>query len=180
MEDNIKVLGEERLDLLIKTLKNATHPIPGRKLGEMVNVSRQIIVGDITLLKAKGEPIISTNRGYLYLAEKKPTRIEKVIACRHTPEQTETELNILVDYGVTVEDVRIEHAVYGDLRASIMVSNRQEVKSFVSNIAQSTDDFLLQLTDCGTHLHLISAPSEENIREAEVALKQAGILVESN
>ena len=41
-------------------IKGASNPIPGRELGELVKVSRQVISGDITLLKAKGEPIIAT------------------------------------------------------------------------------------------------------------------------
>lgn len=179
MEENAKVLGEERHALLIETLKNAKNPIPGRMLGDMMNVSRQVIVGDITLLKAKGEQIIATNRGYIYLPQNESSKITKIIACRHTTEQTEEELNILVDHGVTVEDVHIEHAVYGDLRAAIMVSNRQEVKQFINNIKQSNDEFLLKLTECGMHLHTISASSSEHLQAAENALQDAGFLVES-
>lgn len=179
MSKREKVLGEERLQLLINTLTKANEPIPGRALGDMMNVSRQVIVGDITLLKAKGEPIIATNRGYLYLhPDNDGMKHEKVIVCRHTPEQTEEELNIFVDHGVTVKDVKIEHAVYGNLSATIMVSNRVEVKQFIANIQETNAVFLLKLTDCGIHLHTVSAENMEDIQAAEQALKKAGILVE--
>lgn len=175
---NEKILGAERRHLLINTLKKADAPIPGRDLGEMTNVSRQVIVGDITLLKAKGEPIIATNRGYIYMhPQVDPKQIEKVIVCSHTPDQTEEELTILVDHGVTVKDVKIEHQVYGDLTASVMVSNRNEVKNFIQNIQDTNASLLLELTE-GIHLHTIIANSKEEITNAEQALRNAGILVE--
>lgn len=178
LSTNEKILGAERRHLLINTLKEAHEPIPGRELGEMTNVSRQVIVGDITLLKAKGEPIMATSRGYIYMPPQvEPKQIEKVIVCSHTPEQTAKELNILVDHGVTVKDVKIEHQVYGDLTASVMVSNRNEVKNFIENIQQTNASFLLELTE-GIHLHTIIANSEEEIANAEKALRKANILVE--
>ena len=67
MTTNEKILGNDRRILLVKLLKDASNPIPGRELGESLKVSRQVISGDITLLKAKGEPIIATNRGYVYM-----------------------------------------------------------------------------------------------------------------
>ncbi len=178
MSINEKVLGTERRNLLIETLKKAQAPIPGRELGERTNVSRQVIVGDITLLKAKGEPIMATSRGYLYIhPQVDPKQIEKIIVCAHTPEQAMEELNILVDHGITVKDVKIEHQVYGDLTASVMVSNRYEVEKFIQNIEQKNAAFLLELTD-GIHLHTIIASHPDEIKSAENALRKAGILVE--
>lgn len=178
LSTNEKLLGAERRELLITTLKTASEPLPGRTLGEMTNVSRQVIVGDITLLKAKGEPIMATSRGYIYIhPQSEPQQIEKVIVCSHTSEQTEEELNILVDHGVIVKDVKIEHQVYGDLTASVMVSNRSEVKKFIQNIQETNASLLLELTE-GIHLHTIMANSEEDIINAENALRKAGILVE--
>lgn len=178
LSTNEKVLGAERRHLLINTLKTAHAPIPGRELGEMTNVSRQVIVGDMTLLKAKGEPIMATNRGYIYIhPQVEPKQIEKIFVCSHTSEQTEEELNIFVDHGITVKDVKIEHQVYGDLTASVMVSNRNEVKNFLQNIQETNASFLLELTE-GIHLHTVIANSEEEITNAEDSLRKAGILVE--
>ena len=178
MSGNEKILGEARHQLLVSTLKEASNPVSGRELGLMTNVSRQVIVGDITLLKAKGEPIMATSRGYVYMhPQVKLRKIEKVIACNHTSEQTEEELNLLVDYGVTVKDVKIEHPVYGDLTASVMVSNRNEVKEFIENIKKTNASFLLELTE-GIHLHTIIADNEQEIINAENALRKADILVE--
>lgn len=178
MTSTEKVLGDRRRELLVSTLKKASAPISGRQLGEMMNVSRQVIVGDVTLLKATGEPIMATNRGYIYLhPQVEPKKIEKVIVCSHTSEETEEELNILVDNGITVKDVKIEHPVYGDLTASVMVSNRSEVQKFIQNIQQTNASLLLELTE-GIHLHTILADNEQEIANAEAALRKAGILVE--
>jgi transcriptional regulator of NAD metabolism len=174
-----KILGVERRNFLLQLLKESSLPITGSDLAGKTNVSRQVIVGDITLLKAKNEPIIATSQGYIYLKQSPGTpSIERTIACRHTPMETEKELNLLVDQGVTVKDVRIEHAVYGDLTASIMVSNRQEVKYFMKKIASAKAAFLSELTG-GIHLHTISALSESALDRAESALKAEGILLES-
>lgn len=178
MKRNEKILGDKRHQLLVSTLKKAKAPISGSKLGELTNVSRQVIVNDITLLKAKGEPIMATNRGYVYMhPQTGPQKCEKIIVCNHTSDQTEQELTLLVDHGVTVKDVKIEHPVYGDLTASVMVSNRSEVKEFMENIQQTKATFLLELTE-GIHLHTIIADNEQQITNAEEALRKAGILVE--
>ena len=173
-----KILGEERRNFLLQLLKESRLPITGSDLAAKTNVSRQVIVGDITLLKAKNEPIIATSQGYIYLNQGPGTPlIERIIACRHTPEETEKEMNLLVDHGVTVKDVKIEHAVYGDLTASIMVSNRQEVKSFMKKIESTKAAFLSELTD-GIHLHTITASSESALDKAEKALEDEGFLME--
>ncbi len=111
-----KILGEERRTFLLQMLKNSSEPITGSELAAKTNVSRQVIVGDITILKAKKEPIIATSQGYMYLQPASSVPVfERTIAVNHTPEQTEEELILLVDNGVTVRDVKIEHPVYGDL-----------------------------------------------------------------
>ncbi|MEH7106611.1 MULTISPECIES: transcription repressor NadR [Bacillaceae] len=178
MPEQKKILGEERRSLILQLLKESHAPLTGSDLATRTNVSRQVIVGDITLLKAKNEPIIATSQGYMYFNPTPGTQFyERTIACRHKPEDTEKELNLFVDHGVTVKDVKIEHAVYGDLTASIMVSNRQEVKQFMEKILSTQATFLSVLTD-GIHLHTISAPNEATLDKAVAAMKDAGFLME--
>lgn len=62
-----KMLGEERRLQLLAQLKNSKAPITGTDLAKFANVSRQVIVNDMTLLKARNEPIIATSQGYLYM-----------------------------------------------------------------------------------------------------------------
>lgn len=178
MADQKKILGEERRSFILQQLKDSSEPLTGSELAARTNVSRQVIVGDITLLKAKNEPIIATSQGYIYLKTSSSTpTFERTIACKHSPADTEKELNLLVDHGVLVKDVKIEHSVYGDLTASVMVANRHEVKQFMENITNTKASLLSELTG-GFHLHTISASSPEVLDQAEQALKKEGFIIE--
>lgn len=177
MKEPTKILGDERRAYILKRLQDSSEPITGGDLAAITNVSRQVIVGDITLLKAKNEPIIATSQGYLYMHASRPSEAVRIIAVSHGPERTEEELLLLVDHGVTIKDVRIEHPVYGDLTASIMVTNRNEVKQFMEKIRATNASYLSELTD-GIHLHTISAPTEKALDEAVETLKREKLLID--
>ena len=172
-----KLLGEERRTELLSLLKNAKQPLTGTDLAKHTNVSRQVIVNDINLLKARNEPLLATSQGYLYMHHVQQQKITRKIVCSHAPTEAKEELFILVDCGVTVESVIVEHPVYGEIIASIMVSNRLEVEHFVKRVEESNALYLSALTD-GTHLHVISAISTENLDLAESKLRERGFLVE--
>ncbi|MGP4080545.1 transcription repressor NadR [Pseudalkalibacillus sp. R45] len=172
-----KVLGEERRDLLLQWLKQSETPLTGSHLAKQTNVSRQVIVQDISLLKARNEPIMATSNGYLYFqtvsSKQKYTRI---IACQHSSDETVDELNTIVDYGVTVKDVTIEHPVYGDLTGVIMIQNRHDVEQFINKVRETNAAYLLELTD-GVHLHTLEADSEDQLDQACRALEGKGYLL---
>ncbi|MFG6119733.1 MULTISPECIES: transcription repressor NadR [Thalassobacillus] len=174
-----KSTASERREEVLFMLKNREDPITGRELADKMEVSRQVIVGDISLLKAKGEPIVATSQGYIYMTDKADSPpIERTIAVKHTPQETEKELTILVDHGVFIKDVTVEHPVYGDLTASVLIWNRRDVQKFLENIKETEASFLSELTD-GIHLHTIAADSEEALDEALEALQREGILLKS-
>ena len=56
---------DERREQILYTLKQTNTPITGSELANIFKVSRQIIVGDITVLRASGHNIFATPRGYL-------------------------------------------------------------------------------------------------------------------
>ncbi|ANU23579.1 transcription repressor NadR [Planococcus donghaensis] len=174
-----KLLGEQRRQFLLEKIKTANEPITGSDLAALTNVSRQVIVGDMTLLKAKGEPIIATSQGYLYLMDRTTEKASRRIACRHLAEDTELELKLLVEAGVTVIDVSIEHPVYGELTAGVHVSNVQEVEAFMKRIRDTGASYLLELTD-GTHLHTITGPDNETLDQAVNAMREHGFLLEDS
>ncbi len=171
-----KMLGEERRLILLQLLKEKGAPITGTDLAKHANVSRQVIVTDMNLLKARNEPIVSTSQGYLYLEEQPANRFDRKIVCYHTKEQTQQELYAIVDCGVTVENVIVEHALYGEITASLRLANRVDVDTFLNRLAETKAGFLSQLTD-GTHLHVISAVNEELLDKAVSKLDALGILV---
>ena len=173
-----KLLGEERRDEILLLLKQSNEPITGADLSKIAGVSRQVIVGDITLLKARNEPILATSQGYVYL-EKTNTQhsFERQIACKHGPENAKEELYTLVDSGVLVKNVTVEHPVYGDLTASIQVANRHEVDLFLKKVTETGASYLSELTG-GVHLHLIAAPTNDAITQAIHAMREKGFLAE--
>jgi len=167
----------ERREYILTILKTSKAPVTGNQLSEATNVSRQIIVKDISFLKANGETIIATSQGYIYLSSNSiQPIIEKMIVCNHSPEQTATELYILVDHDITVKDIIVEHPIYGELRATLMLSSRNDVKDFIEKVATSNASYLSQLTD-GIHIHTLQATSEEKLNEALQKLNELNILV---
>lgn len=103
--------AEQRRSQVLACLQTAQTPLSASHLAAQMGVSRQIIVGDIALLRACGHQIFATPRGYLL--QRAPQGLRKTVACVHTREQMEQELNLLVDNGCTVLDVIVEHPVYG-------------------------------------------------------------------
>lgn len=62
-------------------LEQAEHRLRGADLANECGVSRQVIVGDMALLRAEGMDIISTPRGYYLNKEKKGCL--RTLVCRH-------------------------------------------------------------------------------------------------
>lgn len=69
MTEELKLMGANRRDQLLLWLKESKSPLTGGELAKKANVSRQVIVQDISLLKAKNVPIIATSQGYVYMDE---------------------------------------------------------------------------------------------------------------
>lgn len=170
--------GHDRRKKVLELLHQAARPITGSELADRMKVSRQVIVQDISLLRAKDCPIIATSQGYLFLNKPDSQKKSRTIACRHTFSQTEHELNLLVDCGVTVIDVTVEHPVYGEITGSLMVRDRIDVRRFISRLNQTGASLLSSLTG-GVHLHRLEAPSEDNLDAAVRALEKAGYLLSS-
>ena len=170
-------LGDERRELILQWLKASETALTGQEIAEKTNVSRQIIVQDISLLKARNEPIIATSQGYIYMNDKQsPNPFKKIIACYHPPHKTKDELLIMADFGIFVRDVVVEHAIYGEITASLMLKNRKDVDNFIKKMESTNASYLSDLTD-GVHLHTIEAETEEQLDEVTSALEKAGFLL---
>lgn len=163
-----------RRQAILDQLRTADRPVSASALAAGLNVSRQIIVGDIALLRAGGAEISATPRGYVL--PRATDGITRTIACRHTLAQTGQELDILVDNGCTVLDVIVEHPVYGQLTGQLQISSRYDVEQFLARIRGSDAAPLSMLTG-GLHLHTLCCPNEDAYTRACAALKAAGLLL---
>lgn len=171
-----KLLGDERRRLILEWLQKTREPITGSDLARRANVSRQVIVQDISLLKAMNHPIIATPQGYIYLGTKEDKEIRQVIPCIHSPKDTREELYIMVDHGVTVLDVIVEHPIYGELTASLMHKSRHDVDQFIEKLEATGASLLSELTS-GIHLHTVQAETKEQIEQMCLRLQEAGFLL---
>ena len=99
-----------------------------------------------------------------------------MIACQHTPERTEEELQIFVDNGVRVLDVIVEHSLYGEMRGSLMIESRADVQDFVARWRSTKASLLSSLTR-GVHLHTVEASRPEMIARAKAQLHDHGLLL---
>jgi hypothetical protein len=163
------VNAEERRKKIAQTL-TAERPISATALAGQFSVSRQIIVGDIALLRAGGLDVVATPRGYK-LGETRG--LVRTVACVHTAEETERELLAMVDNGCTVLDVVVEHPLYGQITGQLSLSSRYDVQQFVDQ-AKETEP-LSSLTG-GVHLHNLRCPDEEAYQRVCQELDQLGLL----
>jgi len=106
------VSSEVRRQELLALLAAAEEPVTGTRLSERLGVSRQVIVQDIAILRAAGEAIFSTPRGYL-LSCPSASALSYLVACRHHPDEVADELLTMVELGAEIVDVMVEHPLYG-------------------------------------------------------------------
>ena len=161
-----------RRENIIRTLRQAADPVSAASLASALGVRRQIIVGDIALLRASGEKITSTPRGYV-LSEGGTSVY--TLACVHGVEDTEKELNIMVDNGCKVLTVSVEHPVYGLLTGELQLANRYDVRQFVEKLQSGEVRPLSALTG-GVHLHTLSCPDNECFERTRSQLEREGLL----
>src|SRR5438093_2734282 len=102
-------MAETRRDRIVEIIKGASEPVTGGELAARLGVSRQIIVQDMAILRAAGEPIIATPRGYLASPIHSGKAVfREVLAVQHSRDQIEAELTALVDVGIRVVDVVVD------------------------------------------------------------------------
>ncbi len=164
----------ERREKIILELEAADVPTNATHLAKQLGVSRQVIVGDIAILRASGANIIATPRGYL-LEELQESTYS--LACCHSLEDTLEELYTIVDNGCSVLDVIVEHQVYGQLVGELHIFSRRDAEAFVASLRESNQEPLSSLTD-QVHLHTIHCPSEKHYEELKKDLRTKGFLME--
>ena len=164
----------QRRESILEKLSAAKAPVSASALAGQLGVSRQIVVGDVALLRAGGAQIDATPRGYqLHPAEKGFTGI---LACVHsTEDEMRTELYTVVDQGGVVVDVTVENSLYGELCGNLNIASRYDVDNFIRQ-AKDTPECLLSRMTCGVHLHTLHCPDAGTFQRIKKALDEKGIL----
>ena len=170
--------GATRRTELMKILKQESRPLSGAELSRQFGVSRQVIVQDIALLRATNRNILSTNKGYVLFDPDRGQKLcHRSFAVQHTDEQIREELYVIVDRGGRVCDVVVEHEIYGQLSADLILKNRMDVDEFIRKMGETSNQPLKILTG-DSHFHTVEAESEEILDEIEAALDKKGFLRE--
>lgn len=160
----------------MKYLSRCDEPVSGTALAREFGVSRQVIVQDIALLRSAKKEILSTNRGYLIEREKRETAV-RIFKCCHTDEQTEDELNCIVDQGGVIEDVFVNHKLYGRIRAAMDIRSRRDVRDYLAGIYSGKSKMLKKVTS-DYHYHTVMAESEGVLDIIEDELRKRDYLVQ--
>ncbi len=168
-------MPEVRNQKILEELKNRGY-LKGSELAKIFDVTRQVIVRDIAILRAEGNDIIATPNGYFLNTPEKNQKLRKVIATKHQKETIERELEIIIDNGGKVLDVIVEHPIYGEIKANLMLDNRADLASFVENTKKRNAKPLSSLTD-GVHLHTIEGDTKEILERIVYKLDQEGLLI---
>ncbi len=151
-------------------------PLTGSQLAGRLGVTRQVIVSDVTVLRAAGETILATPQGYTAVIGPKQRGITKLVAIKHTPQETREELMTAVEMGLEVVDVIVDHPVYGQLTGQLSLKSARDVDAFLLTMEDSGAGLLSSLTD-GVHLHTVRGKDRAHIEALEAELSKKGFLI---
>lgn len=170
----------ERREEIVEILKKSEKPIKGIDLSKKLQVSRQVIVQDIAILRARGENILATLQGYSIPKTYEKSKVQKAIVCIHEGyDEIEDELKTIIDLGGSVIDVLVDHPIYGEIRSQLQIYSRYDVDQFVEEL-QATKAEPLSLLTGGVHIHTIEADNEEIINRIKKALLEKKYLIKGD
>lgn len=159
---------------IISHIAKISRPIKGVELANIFGVTRQVIVKDIAIIRAAGVNIIATPEGYMITKEE--SRYKKVLALFHKEEEMVSELEIVIKFGGIIEDVIIEHPIYGEIKANLMIRNLNDLDNFIDLYRKNKAKPLSALTE-GIHLHTISTDNEQDMQLIIENLEKAGYIL---
>lgn len=167
--------SNERREKLLHILKTSNKPVKGVDLSKELNVTRQIVVKDIALLRASGIDILATSTGYIIYNIKNQ---ECEIKCKNhnNNENLLLELKTIIDLGGKVKDVIVDHPTYGTIKADLNLASNRDLKLFMENSKKNGFKQLSSLTQ-DYHVHTIEVPDEKTLEEIKKELKELNILV---
>jgi transcriptional regulator of NAD metabolism len=170
--------GIERREKISQMLRDSDMPLSGTYLAKILDVSRQVIVQDIAILRAEGREIMATPQGYIIPDYPARYSARRIIACVHTRTGIKDELTTIIAMGGRVLDVIVEHPLYGEIRGNLMLNSIYDVEEFCKKLENGTGQPLLLLTN-GIHLHTIEADIESKLDMIEDKLRSKGYIIDT-
>lgn len=168
-------MTEKRRKAILELLGDQTEPITGNDLAQHFQVSRQVIVQDIAVLRASGIPIVGALNGYR-LVPKGEAPLRKTFVSHHTGEsRMEEELQIIVDFGGRMINTAVSHPIYGDIVCPLSIKNREDIRLFILRLSDEKAAPLSSLTE-GFHFHTIEVDSEETFAKIFKTLEKRGFI----
>ncbi|OPJ54532.1 transcription repressor NadR [Clostridium oryzae] len=165
---------KDRRDFILDIFLKDDTPQKGNKLAVELGVTRQVIVKDIAILRAEGNNIIATPEGYIIPKTVRKT-IKRMIAVNHSKDDIEEELKIIIKYGAIIEDVIVEHPVYGEIKGMLMIKSLKDLENFIKRFNSKNAEPISGLTG-GIHIHTIDAENESVIDDIKEELRLKGFL----
>ena len=164
----------ERRERILDLLRQTDAPLSGTALAKELGVSRQIIVQDMALLRARSDvEIISTYQGYIL--HRPQERCRRVFKVRHSASRTQEELQEIVDLGGRVEDVFVYHRVYGVVRGQLNIASGKDIREFMERLQEGSSAPLMQITD-DFHYHTVTADDPQTLELIGKRLEEMGFL----
>ena len=166
--------SDERRNYIIKMLQENAESISANSLATFFNVTRQIIVSDIAILRASGYSISSDNRGYrLNIIN---NNLVKKLVVNHSKDEVNDELYTIVDNGGKIINVIVDHPIYGNISAELNLFSRYDVDNFINRLYETNSNPLSFLTQ-GVHIHTIEVIDDKSFERIKNKLNELGILI---
>lgn len=163
--------GEERREKIVHIFSTAKEPVSGSTLARLCQVSRQVIVQDIALLRANGYGVVPTPKGYLL--ENRPG-VSRQLRLRHSYAEIEDALNTIVDVGGRVVNVAVIHPVFGHMSRTMDIHSRRSVQALMAEVSGRT---LGNEGRAVTYVYTVEAGSETLLNVVEKELNRKWYLV---
>ncbi len=177
MKDMNALDGKERRNRIVELLCTSRVPLSGTELSKIFGVSRQVIVQDIALLRARNREIISTNKGYVLFNSLDDDSVQTVVMVKHNSEEVYDEFETILELGGRILNVSIDHDYYGQIQIDLVINDLSDAKEFIQKMKESNSQPLKCLTG-DIHYHTIAAPSEKILEIIRKELKEKGYLIE--
>lgn len=160
----------ERIQYIQQRLTEANGPVRGSDLAEECQVTRQVIVGDIAHMRAMGQSIQASPRGYR-LTVPRQTGVKALLASQLSMDHFQKELYTIVDLGGAVLNVSVEHRFYGYICLDMNVRSREDVDHFLEELRRKHSTALTNLKD-GFHRCLVEAKTTNDMHAIRTALSR--------